>query len=171
MSHAKLNSSIGGTLDEIINFIGRSTGLKAIMGGHKFHLHQLIDKKELILNPADINEVIHRKDADNSPFLQLNFKDGRKILITDQLIGFKPYEVSNLDMKKIPRVVTTPDLLNVIDAIEDSLDCVIIKKNEVDMLKRVYVAILKGAESIGFNTDSEKELYHNLVVRKLKGTA
>jgi hypothetical protein len=166
-----LNSSIGGTLDEITSFIGRSTGLRFTTSGYRLRLYQLVDKKELELNISDVNEVIHRKDSEDSSFLQLNFLDGRKILITDQLIGFKPHEVSHLDMKKIPRVVTTPDLLNVIDAIEESIECSNIRKNETEMLKRVYIAILKGAESIGFNTVSEKELYHNLVVRKLKGSA
>lgn len=171
MSQAKINSSIGGTLDEIIHFTGRSTGLKAKVCDYKLDLHQLIDKKDLTISMAEISDVINRKDADSSPFLQLNFFDGRKLLLTDHLIGFKPYEVSNLDMSKIPRVVTTPDLLNVIDAIEDSIECPLNKKNEMDMLKRVYVSILKGAENIGFNTSPEKELYHNLIVRKLKGTA
>jgi hypothetical protein len=171
LSQAKINSSIGGTLDEIIHFTGRSTGLKATVNNYKLTLLQLIDKKELIINMADMSEVINRKDLESSPFLQLNFFDGKKLLLTDQLIGFKPYQVSNLEMAKIPKVVTTPDLLNVIDALEDTIESRISKQSEADMLKRVYVSILKGAENTGFDTTAEKELYHNLVVRKLKGTS
>lgn len=171
LSQAKICFSISRTLDEIRNFIGKTTGFKISIYLDQIQLVQLIDRKTLLIKVNEIHEVLQRYDSEGKSFLQLNYIDGRKLLITENLIGFKPVEINQLDMSRIPKVVTTPDLLNVIDALEDVLENQHGRKNDTDMLKKVYLAILKGAENVGFDAASEKELYHNLIIRKIKGSA
>jgi len=79
-------------------------------------------------------------------FLQVNFLSGKKILLTENLIGFKPVPSRGLDLSKLPKVVTTPDLLSVVEAIEDSISFAV-ANDELDVLKRVFDSVLRGAEA------------------------
>ena len=128
------------------------------MTGEKFSLKQKEDKKALILNTAEIERILKRKDVDGSEFLQLNFKNSSKILITRTLIGFKPESLMGFDLTKVPRVVTTVDLKSVATAIEELFEAEESKnlQVELDILKKVYHSILIGAENIGFKLPEER---------------
>lgn len=156
MSHSGASSSVSGMLEEILSFTGRSAGIKAKLMFAILELTQLVDDRRLDLNISEIEAVLPRRDQDGKPFLQINLKQNKKILITDQLIGFKPKEIQGLDLKKLPRVVTTPDLLSVLEALEETLSSPAGIPGEPEILKRAYIAIVSGAEEIGFNMEPER---------------
>jgi hypothetical protein len=122
-----------------------------------FEVLQATDGKLLKLHLREIEEVLTRTDHEGDEFLQINLSFDRKILVTRNLIGFKPSNVIGLDMNRLPKVVTTTDLLSVLEAIEDLMTS---DQNtamvEIDVLKKVYHAIVSGGEKIGFNLDEEK---------------
>ena len=102
-----------------------------------------------------------RTDVDGSPFIQVNFLNKKKVLITKKLIGFKPVEVVGLDSQKIPKVVTTLDLRSIRYAIEELLDGEESYQLtlELDVLKKVYQSIMMGAEEVGFDVQQEKSWF------------
>jgi len=144
-------------LEEIVRFIGGSSGLKVTSNTSIVEIYQLSDKRVLVLQLSDLELVLFREDQDGKPFLQINLHGNRKILLTDQLIGFKPKQTAGLDLKKLPRVVTTPDLVSVLEAVEEALSSADVINLEAEMLKKAYIAIVTGAEIIGFRMDAEKE--------------
>ena len=119
-------------------------------------ISQNTDGKGIAFFIADLEEVIARIDSDGHAFLQINFNSGKKILLTDNLIGFKPSPSRGLDLAKLPKVVTTPDLLSVVEAIEDSMTTDPAHVDEIDILKRVFDSVLRGAEAVGFDTTPER---------------
>ena len=54
------------------------------------------------------------------------------------------------------RLFETPDLLSVVEAIEDSLTTAPAQAEEVDVLRRVFDSVLRGAEAVGFDTTPER---------------
>ena len=86
-------------------------------------------------------------------------------------MGFKPLETSGLDMGKIPKVVTTPDLISVFEAIEDSMSSDATPDHEVEILKKVFLAILQGGELAGFNLEFERRWMTRLVPSKIRASA
>jgi len=123
----------------------------------EFEILQATDGRTLTLKSSEIEEVLTRADHEGEQFLQLNLSFDRKILLTRNLVGFKPTAVTGLDMNRLPKVVTTVDLVSVLEAIEDLMTS---DQNtamvEIDVLKKVYHAIVSGGERIGFNLDQEK---------------
>lgn len=157
---------------QIVDYVTKSTGLKAKGGAlEDLHIHQTADGKTLSLKVSEIEDILVRFDSDNRTFLQVNFRTGRKILITDSLIGFKPVRCSELDMEKLPRVVTTPDLLSVVEAIEETMSSEGNSKEELEVLKKVYESVVKGAESVGFELTSEKLWLQRLSQLHMKASA
>ncbi len=161
---------------EILGFIESSSGLKfeiKMQGPSKgqVSVSQNIDGKVFRFNPIDLEDVLQRIDSDGNPFIQINFVSGHKVLLTDTLVGFKPRETLGLDMSKIPKVVTTPDLVSVFDAIEDSLSADLAKENEVEILKKVYHSILLGGVLAGFDLTFEKKWFSRLSSLKFRATA
>ena len=154
-------------LDTILNYIDGSKGLRAqIVDIGRVNITQDVDKKQFSFSINEISEVLNRSDSDGKEFVQVNFKNSQKILITDSLIGFKPSESLGLDMSRIPKVVTTPDLKSVFEAIEEALGGDHVSEQEVEILKKVYFSILTGAEKAGFRLDTEKAWYNRLVASK-----
>lgn len=142
---------------QIKDFVAKSTGLKSrVSDPEKMHIHQSTDGKSITFALADLEEVIPRIDSDGHVFLQVNFLSGKKILLTENLIGFKPVPSLGLDLAKLPKVVTTPDLLSVVEAIEDSITTTPSQPDEVDVLKRVFDSVLRGAEAVGFDIMPER---------------
>jgi hypothetical protein len=125
-------------------------------------IHQSTDGKSIAFPIADLEEVISRIDSDGHAFLQVNFLSGKKILLTENLIGFKPVPSRGLDLSKLPKVVTTPDLLSVVEAIEDSMSSAPTQTDEVEVLKRVFDSVLRGAEAVGFDLTPERLWLQNL---------
>jgi hypothetical protein len=132
---------------------------------------QHIDGKSIQFATTTVEEVLERSDVEGNPFLQVNFIDGRKILITEKLIGFKPAHTTGLDLKKLPKVVTTPDLLSVVEAIEESLNCQKPRFEEVEVLRRVFDSVLAGAQSVGFVLEEEKAWLSCISTIRQKTTA
>jgi uncharacterized protein YlzI (FlbEa/FlbD family) len=159
-------------VQRIIEFLDHAKGLELVSTSEQMmKIYQKTDGKTLTLNPLNIEEILSRSDASNQPFLQINFLNGKKILLTEQLVGFKPAKTLNLDMSRLPKVVTTPDLISVVEAIEDSLNSSDSHPEEVQVLEKVYDAVLKGAEDVGFTLTNEKAWIKMLASNKLKPTA
>lgn len=157
-------------LNNILNFVDRSSGLKAELLGGKVEIHQNLDGKVFHFSPEDVSEVLNRMDSDGRPFIQINFRDTNKVLLTDSLVGFKPSETAGLDMSRIPKVVTTPDLKSVLEAIEDTLGSDQ-AEHEVEILKKVFYSILSGAEKIGFDLPFERRCLERLMATKIRASA
>ncbi|MGE0764395.1 MAG: hypothetical protein AB7N80_14025 [Bdellovibrionales bacterium] len=148
-------SQNGPNVRKIADFVAQSAGLKSWCLNDRIEILQKTDGKRLAFHDTDVDEVIPRLDSDGQPFLQINFNSGKKILLTDNFIGFKPAQCVGLDMDRLPKVVTTPDLISVVEAIEESMTTQITNE-EVDVLRRVFDSVLKGGESIGFDLTSER---------------
>ena len=142
---------------QINEFVAKSSGLKSKLSEDtKLHIRQTADGKNIVFPIAELEEVISRVDSDGHPFLQVNFLSGKKILLTQNLIGFKPSPSRGLDLGKLPKVVTTPDLLSVVEAIEDTMSSTPAQPDELEVLKKVFDSVLRGAEAVGFDTTPER---------------
>lgn len=141
----------------IVNFVSQSRGLRFLESGtDELIISQSIDGKYLTVNTNTITEVLPRKDSKKDLFLQVNFSDGKKVILTDNLIGFKPATYSDLDMNRLPKVVTTPDLISFIEVLEDSLYDTEVSMDEIKDVKQYFESVLMGAEAIGFNLICER---------------
>lgn len=156
MSHQPDTNSKTEQLLQISDFVSKSSGLKSRQAAAEVQIVQRTDGKQIAFPIADLEEVIPRIDSDGQVFLQVNFNSGKKILLTQNLIGFKPAPARGLDLSKLPKVVTTPDLLSVVEAIEDTLSTTPNQPEELDVLKKVFDSVLRGAEAVGFDTTSER---------------
>lgn len=156
MSHQPDTNSKTEQLLQISDFVSKSSGLKSRQAASEVEILQRTDGKAIAFPIADLEEVIPRIDSDGQVFLQVNFNSGKKILLTQNLIGFKPAPARGLDLTKLPKVVTTPDLLSVVEAIEDTLSTTPTQPEELDVLKKVFDSVLRGAEAVGFDTTSER---------------
>lgn len=159
-------------LDVILGYARSVKGLTVcIEETRNVSIVQKIDGRKVSFESSDVEEVLDRKDVDGKAFLQVNFLNGRKILITESLVGFKPIEIMGLDLGKLPRVVTTPDLVSVFEAIEEALGSENTPDHEVETLRKVFYAILNGAENIGFSLENERKWLSRLSVVKSKVSA
>ncbi|MGZ3744145.1 MAG: hypothetical protein ACXWMS_04605 [Syntrophales bacterium] len=172
MSSSNKHKSTNTDLDSILNYVDSSRGLEAKVGENgKIQIYQNLDGKVFNFLSEDISEILHRTDVDGKPFLQLNLKGSHKVLFTDTLIGFKPVETLGLDISRIPKVVTTPDLLSVFEAIEESLGAESGAEGEVEILKKVYFSILTGGEQVGFDLSFERKWLNRLIASRSKASA
>ena len=133
---------------------------------------QKIDGKRIVIRASELDDVLFRTDTDSQDFIQINFSSGLKILMTESLIGFKPATLSGLDMSKLPKVVTTPDILSVFEAIQEAL--YFSEKNpqdELQMLKKVFDAVVTGGEAIGFDLAYERSWIGRIPTNTLKASA
>jgi hypothetical protein len=143
--------------------VEKSSGLSSKVSDEvMIQIFQRADGKTLSFAVAELEEVIPRTDSEGQDFLQVNFLSGKKILITENLVGFKPAPSLGLDMTKLPKVVTTPDLMSVVDAIEDTLSAETGQTEEVDVLKKVFDSVLRGAEAVGFDLTPERIWLQNI---------
>ncbi len=159
-------------LSEILDYVEFTSGLSSnVTESGVVSIHQAIDGKTFTFNSFQLSEVLERTDSEGKAFIQVNFQSGNKVLFTDTLVGFKPKETIGLDMNKIPRVVTTPDLVSVFEAIEDSIGSDSTPEHEVDILKRVFQAILLGGENAGFDLTFEKRWLASLTASRFRASA
>lgn len=146
-----------GLIELVKEFVLCTSGLKVdFLEGGSVTIHQGADSRRLVFKSTEIKDVLHRSDKDGKAFIQVNFVTGGKILLTDSLVGFKPTPQRGLDLDRLPKVVTTPDLLSVFEAIEESLNTDSNIGDEVDTLKKVFHAILEGGEAVGFDLRAER---------------
>lgn len=171
MSNSKAKSTHA-ELDHILNFVDSSKGLRAMVSeAGRIQIRQDLDGKVFTFATSEVSEILHRADAEGKPFIQVNFKGGTKVLLTETLIGFKPIETLGLDMGRIPKVVTTPDLVSVFEAIEESLGADSGSDHEVEILKKVYLAIIAGGEKVGFDLNTERNWLNRLLASKFRASA
>ena len=119
-------------------------------------IRQVIDGHTLFVDAGRLQDILMRTDADGREFVQVNFHDSVKILITERLIGFKPVLRSKGNAAaatKLPRVVTTPDLMSVLEAMEDAAES---EDRDLSVLRELFDAIVYGAERVGFDVSKEK---------------
>lgn len=146
-----------GYLKAITEYMETTQGLKCrVLDEATVEIHQTSDQKRIKFELEAVSEVLSRNDSDGNPFIQVNFKTGKKILLTSSLVGFKPAPVIGLDLGKLPKVVTTPDLISVFEAIEEAMT-VKATIDELDTLKKVFNSILSGGELIGFDLSQERQ--------------
>ena len=120
------------------------------------------DLKVLTLKTETIKEVIFRYNKDYNNFLQVNFKNEGKILITDKLIGFPPKKIIDLEGIKLPKVISTLDMLSFFEMTEEYIqsdNCSVI---QVVALKKVCDLILESALDVGFNVVADKTWFHQI---------
>lgn len=160
-------------INEVINFLDSQTQFTYKYIDQNLELTQKEDSKKILINFSLVEKVLDRQDVDGSRFIQVNFNQGLKILITKSLVGFKPNDLVGFDLTRIPRVVTTIDLKSVSKAIEDLFDSEesAETKAEIEILKRVYQSILYGAENIGFKMSSEKKWFMSIVLNRAAAAA
>lgn len=158
-------------LDSILHFIDCSQGLKSLgIESGQLKIIQSADDKVFAFKLEDISEILHRQDLESKLFLQINFRNSNKILLTENLVGFKPQSTLGLDMTKLPKVVTTPDLLSVYEAIEEAIGTDQID-HEIEILKKVYLSIIDGGERVGFELKKERLWLNRLMGSKLRASA
>lgn len=172
MSESEMSHKPSQMLEEILAFVDQSTGLSSnVTESGAVAIEQNVDGKIFRFTCEELSEVLQRFDADGKQFIQVNFQSGNKVLFTETLVGFKPRETLGLDMNKIPRVVTTPDLISVFEAIEDSLSSDSTPEHEIEILKKVFLAILHGGENAGFDLTFERKWLARLVPSKFRASA
>lgn len=158
-------------IEIIIQFVNTASGLTLLSANtNEIKIRQNIDGKVLAISCHFIEGIIERSDADNNHFLQVNLDSGRKLLLTEKLIGFKPCDNYGLNMDHLPKVVTTPDLVGVLEALEDSFSNQEVT-DEIESLRRLYFSVLDGAERIGFDLTSEKQWIQQLHSPTTKASA
>ena len=142
---------------DIIAFVGKSTGLRSVvLSEQKLRFQQVVDGKFIEIDVLNLEDLLFRSDTEGREFIQINFVTGGKILMTNELIGFKPTTPAGLDLSKLPRVVTTPDIISVFEAIQDALHNASPESSEVTVLRKVYEAVLAGGEAVGFDLATER---------------
>lgn len=155
-SEAKFKDS-GFNTQLIIDYVTQAKGLSLQESdAEKICIRQNADGKTLEIKCQTIERIFTRHDHEGESFLQVNFFDGRKILITRSLVGFRPHSAQGIDLSKIPNVVTTPDLVSVVEAIEDSLHSEEVDSMEIEALRRLFFSVLEGGERVGFDLSHEK---------------
>ncbi len=171
---AHLNSTLttNENIERICDFVSKSSGLQLVSRDHtQIFIIQKIDGQHFSLIISAVEEVLIRKDSEQRLFLQINYSKTKKVLLTDNLIGFKPAAFAGLDLSKLPRVVTTPDIQSVRTAIEEMLSNETTIVEEVDVLRRVFESVIEGAEQVGFQMPSEREWLKRISTSRYSASA
>ena len=126
-------------------------------------LFQNYDRKKLSFEIERVQKILERKGYDGQNFLQVNFKDGKKILLTHEFVGFPPAVGVGIDVYKLPKVVTTADILSVIEAIESSIYGTDQYQESLYEAKMFFESIAAGAESVGFDLTGERLWVEKLI--------
>ena len=163
-------------LGQIAEFVGQSPGLKWDVVAHPeseaIQIRQSIDGKQLILASSALEDVLPRVDADGHEFLQVNFASGTKILLTGALIGFKPAQVSGAGQGRLPKVVTTPDIVSVFEAMQEAVHASESPlDDDVETLRKLFEAVVSGGEKAGFDLKRERGWLIRLLPRGFRATA
>ncbi len=145
----------------IATYVAQAQGLEMKQDTNSFEITQRVDRKGIRFYFEQLEDVLVRDDTSDKPFLQINFVNGDKILVTDELIGFKPIPMQGFDVTKLPKVVTTSDLVSVFEAAEEAQTAG--RPDEVQVLKQVFNCILLGGEQVGFDLKNEKAWFTQLM--------
>jgi hypothetical protein len=144
--------------------LGAAQGLVGRESDGQLWITQAADGKCLGIPLEFVEEILDRYDENGALFLQVNFQTGLKILLTTNLIGFKPVLSHGVEINRLPRVVTTPDLGSVIEALQDLMIAQQPSAGDFLVLKGVGDAIVAGAEAVGFSLHEEKQALRSLAL-------
>ena len=159
-------------LHEIQNFVAKASGLRAELQEEGIVVVQELDQKGLRILATNLEEVLFRQDHHGAGFLQVNFCDSQKILLTDTLIGFKPLVIQDLEMERLPKVVTTPDIQSIVEALHEALGNMDVGMEfEIQNLRRVFESVVKGGENVGFNLEAERKAIQRIPHFSVRGSA
>lgn len=159
-------------LQQIQTFIGQASGLKSELQEDGIVVVQKVDNKGLHVRADRLEEVLVRTDHQGTVFLQVNFEDSRKILLTDSLIGFKPMAAGVFEEGSLPKVVTTPDIESIFEALHEALSNMEVgMEEEVQNLRRVFEAVVKGGEWVGFDLELERQKIRRIPHFSARGCA
>lgn len=149
----------------LCEFLKSAHGIETLHADlEKLTLRQKIDSKILNIEIAKIEGIILRSDTEGVGFLQVNLQENKKLLVTSNLIGFKPAPLAELDLSKLPKVVTTQDLNSVFDAISEALYLGENPDDEMQLLKKIFDSVIAGGENIGFDLAKEKSWLRRLPI-------
>lgn len=158
-----------GLLTDILAYVARTSGLRKIeVDKFQVRLSQEMDGKSIVIDARALEDVLFRSDTNGVEFIQVNFSNGNKILLTDTLIGFKPTAPKGVDLMRLPRVVTTPDVMSVFEAIQDALHSTNTGPHEIAILKRIFDAVLAGGEAVGFDLSEERSWLARVPVKVVR---
>jgi hypothetical protein len=165
LNHLALATKQNENLKTLRDYLRSANGIETLHADiNKITLRQKIDSKTLDIEIAKIEGVIVRTDTEGIGFLQVNLQENKKLLITSNLIGFKPSPLAQLDLGKLPKVVTTQDLNSVFDAISEALYLGENPDDEMQLLKKVFDSVIAGGENIGFDLAKEKSWLRRLPI-------
>lgn len=146
----------------LLNFIKKASGLKIKQQDKYFIIiEQLEDKSCLKVFFHNISYISFAKDDTGGQYIQIDFLNKTKCILTDSLIGFSPVKSLLLNKNALPEVVSSIDLLNIIEAFEANLR----NSGEAEeflFLNQVYHAVLNGGKQIGIEWDFSIPALHNL---------
>ena len=155
--------------EKVIDFVGQATGLVcSLESSGVANIKQKVDGKSILLKASEIGEVDLRSDTDQTQFIQVNYSNGQKILITNQLIGFKPLNREAVIGGNLPKVVATPDLVSLLEVIEECMDANPDNVSNLFELRQAFDAIIEGGEAIGFDFSTERLWLKHLSVLNSK---
>lgn len=140
----------------LLNFINKAKGLRIKKQDKNIIvIEQLEDKSCLKIFFHNIHYISFAKDSVNGQYMQIDFTNKTKCILTDNLIGFAPVKSLLLNKNALPEVVSSIDLLNIIEAFEAHLRNSGVAE-EFLFLNQVYHAVVNGGKQIGiewnFNT-------------------
>ncbi len=162
----------GSHVSQVKSFVASTSGLQmeTIEEG-SLCVCQKVDGKGLVFRERDIAAIMSRKDDLERPFIQVNFQSGKKVLLTDQLIGFKPIAVDGLGLETMPSVVASPDLVSLFEAMEECLQSNSDNVPAFMELRHAFMSIVEGGEAVGIDFDKEKFWLKHLVINKKTAVA
>ncbi len=170
MQERRSDSNLETAMEKVVEFIRGTSGLDCqVLETGNIEISQKLDGKRILLNEENIISVIPRLDHKDDPFIQVNFLDGRKILLTDQLIGFKPVLIEGINTENLPKVVATPDLIGLFEAMEDCLDGRVENFPTILELRQAFLAIVEGGEAIGIDLAQEKLWLKHISIKRSIG--
>lgn len=150
------------SIEDITTFLLKVNGFEtSFLDEWRVSILQKADRQRILLDGRELETTIRRTDEMGREFIQVNFLGGAKILLTDDLIGFKPLpspQYTQMNLSRLPKVVTTPDLISVIEAMDDAIakSTSGFIEEEIKVLKCLYESIVAGAERVGFDLRFEK---------------
>ena len=159
-------------LQQLLEFVATCQGLATRhLNESEVQMTQLIDGKSVCITASNLEALLMRTDSDGLPFVQINYQSGLKLLVTSGLVGFKPSESPGLDLNRIPRVVTTPDLASIFEAIQDAMHAIDSSADEVRTLRQVFEAVVSGGEAAGFNLATERSWLRRIPIHLQRTSA
>lgn len=146
----------------LLNFIKKATGLRLKQQSNNYIIiEQLEDKSFLKIFFHHISYISCSKEKQGDHYIQLDFTNNTKCILTNNLIGFAPIKSLLLKKNCLPEVVSSMDLLNIIEAFESNLR----NSGEPEdflFLSQVYYAVLNGGKNIGIEWDFHIPHFHSL---------